>query len=172
LANKLNENGYTVYAACLDPSGAGPQELLKKATFPKATKLVAMNVTSDDDVTRVVQEVKTTLGKDGQKLWAIVNNAGLFNCAQVEWGKLADYQKIIDVNVIGVARVTRAFLPLLRKSKGRVVNVASIAGRISGPGMAIYSISKHAVVAFSTALRREMFPWGVKVSTIEPAIYK
>jgi len=172
LANRLNSNGYTVYAACMDPNGAGPQQLLKMAAFPKATKLIAMNVTSDEDVNRALEEVSAILKKEGQTLWAIVNNAGIFRVGHVEWGPLEDYQKVFDVNVLGMARVTRAFLPLIRKSKGRVVNVASIAGRISGPGLAIYTMSKHAVVAFSTALRREMLTWGVKVSTIEPAIYK
>jgi NAD(P)-dependent dehydrogenase (short-subunit alcohol dehydrogenase family) len=156
----------------MDPNGTGPQSLLKSAAFPKATKLIAMDVTSDSDVARAVEEVTTSLKKEGLNLWAIVNNAGIFRCAHVEWGKLEDYQKVLDVNVIGMARVTRAFLPLIRKSKGRVVNIASIAGRIAGPGLAIYSLSKHSVVAFSTALRREMMRWGVKVSTIEPAIYK
>jgi len=172
LANRLNGLGFTVFAACLDPNGDGPQSLLKTAANPKATKLIQMDVTSDEDVQRAYKEVETTLGKSGHKLWAIVNNAGIFKWQYVEWGKLEDYQKVIDINVIGLARVTRTFLPLLRKSKGRVVNVASIAGRLSGPGLSIYTISKHSVVAFSTALRREMLPWGVKVSTIEPAIYK
>lgn len=175
LAIRLSQAGFTVFAACLDPNGEGARKLLQSAANPKSVHLIGLNVTNDDDVAAAVHEVTDKLKRQGggkMALWAIVNNAGLFKFAHVEWGKLADYNQVIDVNVMGVVRVTRAFLPMLRQSKGRVVNVASIAGRVAGPGLAIYSMSKHAVVAFSNALRREMLAWGVKVSTIEPSIYK
>lgn len=96
------------------------------------------------------------------------------------------------MNVLGVVRVTRAFLPLLRQSSGRVVNMASVAGRLTFPlftryiprqhlnpinltrplCLHSYSMSKHAVIAFSDGLRREMDKFGVRVVSIEPFIYK
>jgi NAD(P)-dependent dehydrogenase (short-subunit alcohol dehydrogenase family) len=172
LASRLNSLGYTVYATCLDPSGPGPQELLKTAKHPKALKLIAMNVTKDADVEQAKNEISQQLKKDGDKLWAIVNNAGIAILSFVEWGPLENYQKILDVNMIGMIRVTRAFLPLIRANKGRVINVASVAGRASFPGMSAYCISKYGVVAFSDSLRREMLPWGVKVVTIEPTFHR
>ncbi|KAJ7373886.1 hypothetical protein OS493_009210 [Desmophyllum pertusum] len=68
--------------------------------------------------------------------------------------------------------VTKTFLPLVKKSQGRVVNVGSVAGRLGLPQVAAYSITKYGVEAFSDALRREMSPWGVLVSIIEPGQFK
>jgi NAD(P)-dependent dehydrogenase (short-subunit alcohol dehydrogenase family) len=62
-------------------------------------------------------------------LWAVVNNAGIAAFTEIEWCSVDQFQRILDVNVLGVVRVTKAFLPLLRHSKGRVVNVASLAGQ-------------------------------------------
>jgi len=172
LAKRLNSLGYVVYGGCLDAIGAGAQELSRTAAHPNTLKLLNLDVTKDEDVQKALQVIKTDLEKDGVKLWAIVNNAGIAKLAWVEWGTLEDFQKVIGVNLIGMVRVTRAFLPLIRQTKGRVVNVASLAGRLAPPGMAAYSMSKHGVVAFSDALRREMSGWEVKVSSIEPAGYK
>lgn len=62
-------------------------------------------------------------------LWAVINNAGIsLGTPECEWCPLDRYQRVMDVNFIGVIRVTKAFLPLVRKSRGRIVNVASIAG--------------------------------------------
>lgn len=61
-------------------------------------------------------------------LWAIVNNAGIATFQEIEWCSVLQFQQLLDVNVIGVVRVTKAFLPLVREVKGRVINVASLAG--------------------------------------------
>ena len=70
-----------------------------------------------------------------------------------------------------MASVTRLFLPLLRKAKGRIVNVASIAGRVGLPTQAAYCASKFAVQGYSEVLRKEMLPWGVTVHVIEPGVF-
>nr|CAD7203282.1 unnamed protein product [Timema douglasi] len=82
------------------------------------------------------------------------------------------FQRIIEVNTIGSVRVTKAFLPLVRKSKGRLVFTASSAGRITFPGLVPYSMSKHAIVSFIDGLRREMRKWSVTVHGIEPMMYR
>nr|KAG5713567.1 hypothetical protein BaRGS_024615 [Batillaria attramentaria] len=106
------------------------------------------------------------------ELWAVVNNAGVGLVCEIEWCSVDQFQRIMDVNVLGVVRVTKAFLPLLRYSKGRVINVASLAGRLTLPMYAAYSMSKKSVVAFSDALRQEMAKFGVSVISIEPGLYK
>jgi len=78
----------------------------------------------------------------------------------------------MDVNFYGVVRVTRTFLPLIRKSKGRVVNLISMAGRVGCPFMSAYGASKHACIAFTESLALEMQPFNVKVLSIEPWFYK
>ena len=62
-------------------------------------------------------------------LWAVVNNAGVAVYCEIEWCSVQEFQKIMDVNVFGIVRVTKGFLPLLRQSEGRVINVASLAGK-------------------------------------------
>jgi NAD(P)-dependent dehydrogenase (short-subunit alcohol dehydrogenase family) len=72
------------------------------------------------------------------------------------------------VNVVGQVAVTQAFLPLLRSARGRILSTGSIAGFFAAPALGPYSMSKHAMEAFSDALRRELRPWGIQVSLLEP----
>ncbi|GFW52733.1 17-beta-hydroxysteroid dehydrogenase type 6 [Trichonephila clavipes] len=108
----------------------------------------------------------------GKKLWAVVNNAGVIERGEVEWTPLEVYRKHFEVNVFGVVSVTQAFLPLLRKYKGRVVTVTSIAGRLTFSGLVPYSMSKHAARSFCEGLRLEMKKFGVKVITVEPFAHR
>ncbi|XP_070546375.1 D-beta-hydroxybutyrate dehydrogenase, mitochondrial-like [Ptychodera flava] len=102
-------------------------------------------------------------------LWALVNNAGRSTFGHVEWCTMETYQDMADVTLWGVVRTTKAFLPLIRKAKGRVVNVTSILGLINSPSRSAYTICKHGVESFSDCLRYEMKPWGVTVCVVEPA---
>ena len=74
----------------------------------------------------------------------------------------------LEVNVVGQIAVTQAFLPLLRKARGRIVNMSSLNGRIASPYLAPYAASKHALEALNDALRVELRAWGIGVSVIEP----
>ena len=105
-------------------------------------------------------------------LWAIVNNAGVASPGPVEWRSLEEMKHVVNVNLWGTVDVTKTFLPLLRQCGGRIVNVASICGRVSLPGAAAYSISKYGVEAFSDALRNEVRAFGVSVHIIEPGFFK
>ena len=89
----------------------------------------------------------------------------------VEWQAVEDYERMFDVNVLGTVRVTKSVLPLIRASQGRIVNVASIAGRLALPTQAAYCVSKFAVEAYSDTLRRDMLDWGVTVHIIEPGVF-
>jgi len=84
----------------------------------------------------------------------------------------SDLDFVLNVNVNGVVRVTRAFTPLIVESKGRIVTTGSIAGILSRPGGSAYSMSKHAMEALVDSLAGEMAPAGVQVSVIEPGSYK
>jgi NAD(P)-dependent dehydrogenase (short-subunit alcohol dehydrogenase family) len=83
-----------------------------------------------------------------------------------------DLEWQLGINVIGQHRVTRALMPSLIEAKGRIVNISSIAGRVGMPFMGPYSTSKHALEGWSDVLRREMAPFGVKVSVIQPGSVK
>ncbi|XP_031313852.1 17-beta-hydroxysteroid dehydrogenase type 2 isoform X2 [Camelus dromedarius] len=102
-------------------------------------------------------------------LWAVVNNAGIFSYpADGELTPMTEYKRCMAVNFFGTVEVTKAFLPLLRKSKGRLVNISSLAGAIPMERLAAYSSSKAALTMFSAVLRQELSNWGVKVSVIQP----
>ena len=102
-----------------------------------------------------------------------MNNAGVTTYGGlIEWDSLEDMKWVCDVNVWGSVSVIKTFLPLLKKSKGRIVNIASMNGRLSLPGIMAYCISKFGVEAMSDSLRLEMKYWGISVSVIEPGAFK
>jgi len=101
-------------------------------------------------------------------LWAIVNNAGINNGYLCEFTPIETHKQVMDVNYFGVVMMTLKFLPLLKKSKGRVINIASIAGQLGFPALGAYCASKFACEGFSDSLRREMNLFGVDVVLIEP----
>ncbi|XP_014642244.1 PREDICTED: retinol dehydrogenase 7-like [Ceratotherium simum simum] len=105
-------------------------------------------------------------------LWGLVNNASIgVPAAPNEWLTKDDFSKILNVNLLGLIEVTLSFLPLIRKARGRVVNVSSPTGRLSVFGGG-YCISKYGVEAFSDCLRRELCPFGVRVAIMVPGSFK
>ncbi len=103
------------------------------------------------------------------QLDAVVNNAGVVVGGPVEGLPVDELRRQFEINVFGQIAVTQAVLPRLRASRGRVVFVSSVSGRISTPMTGAYNASKFALEALGDALRLELKPWGIKVSLIEPA---
>jgi NAD(P)-dependent dehydrogenase (short-subunit alcohol dehydrogenase family) len=118
LAMKLNEHGFRVYATVLDPSGSGSQNLITNARFKDKTKVLKMDVTNEEEINKTYEQIENDLNNNGEQLWAIVNNAGIASLGLIDWGTLETYKKVIDVNTFGTVRVTRTFLPLIKKSRG------------------------------------------------------
>lgn len=167
LAEKLDAIGFTVIACCMFPGKGGADDLRRKCS--SRLHILRLDVTSNEDVNAAVKYVQDKIGNE---LWALVNNAGISWTGEIEWTDVTTFEKIYSVNVFGVIRVSKAFLPLVRKARGRVVNVASMAGRFALSGFSAYCSSKFACIGLSDALRREMKKFGVTVHTIEPAFYK
>ncbi|MDH4187017.1 MAG: SDR family NAD(P)-dependent oxidoreductase, partial [Nitrospira sp.] len=113
-----------------------------------------------------VEVVERMVGAAG--LGGLVNNAGIAIGSPLEVIPLAQLRKQLEVNVIGQIAVTQAFLPMLRRARGRIVNMGSIAGRGTIPLLGPYSASKYALEALTDALRLELQPWGIEVAIIEP----
>lgn len=103
------------------------------------------------------------------RLDAVVNNAGIAVTGPIEAIGEDDLRRQLDVNVVGQIAVTQAVLPRLRASRGRVVFISSLNGRLSFPLMGAYSASKFALEAAADALRIELTPWGIAVVVVEPA---
>jgi NAD(P)-dependent dehydrogenase (short-subunit alcohol dehydrogenase family) len=104
----------------------------------------------------------------GVGLAGLVNNAGTAVAAPIEFLPLGELRRQLEVNVVGQIAVTQAFLPLLRQGSGRIVNIGSVSGRIASPLLGAYTASKFAMEGLTDTLRRELSPWGVAVSIVEP----
>ncbi|KAL9983853.1 hypothetical protein ACROYT_G006094 [Oculina patagonica] len=162
-AIRLDEMGVRVLATCLTKEG---EQSLKSATSDKL-KTFQMDVTNSQQIKEVYEEVKQQISGD-TGLWGLVNNAGILHLLPIEWTPLDIFKRTADVNLWGMIDVTKTFLPLVKKAQGRVINFSSVHGRLSADLNGPYSVSKYGVQAFSDALRREMQPWGIKVSIMEP----
>lgn len=127
---------------------------------------VQLDVTDQESIARAAESVERRVGPSG--LYGLVNNAGIAIGSPLELIPLAHLRRQLEVNVVGQIAVTQAVLPLLRRARGRIVNMGSIAGRGTIPMTGPYSASKHALEALTDALRLELYPWGIEVSIIEP----
>ncbi|XP_028290927.1 D-beta-hydroxybutyrate dehydrogenase, mitochondrial isoform X1 [Gouania willdenowi] len=169
LAKHLHKMGFTVFAGCYlkDKGGEGAKDL--EDFHSERMKVLQLDVCSDDQVNKAVELIRNHLQDSQRGLWAVVNNAGVSTFGEVEFTSMDTYRQVSEVNLWGTIRVTKAVLPLIRRAKGRVVNLASMYGRMGNVMRSPYCVSKYGVEAFSDCLRYEMKSWGVKVSVIEPA---
>jgi len=104
----------------------------------------------------------------GDELAGLINNAGIATVGPLELVPVAAWRRQFEVNGIGLVAVTQIALPLLRRSRGRVVNIGSIAGRSALPGSGAYDSTKFAIEAIRDALRMEVHSSGIFVSLVEP----
>jgi NAD(P)-dependent dehydrogenase (short-subunit alcohol dehydrogenase family) len=125
-----------------------------------------LDVTDAAQIAAAAECVDKALGAAG--LAGLVNNAGIVVADPMEIVPLEEFRRQLEVNVVGQVAVMQAFLPLLRKARGRMVNIGSVNGRYAPPYVAPYSASKHALEAINNALRVELRAWGISVSIIEP----
>ena len=173
-ALELNRDGFNVIAACLQPDGEGPNELRKRIHNSERLHILGLDVTSSEEtLVEARKSVENIISSTDTILWGLVNNAGLLSVGCADWGKAERFvNDVINVNLIGTIRVTRIFLPLLRKSKGRIVNMSSINAKLPLPWTPIYAATKAALLTFSDCLRLSQLQWGVKVISIMPAKYR
>lgn len=132
-----------------------------------STRLVPLMI----DVTReesIAAAAVTVAFAEPQGLHGLVNNAGIVVPGPLEILPLDAIRRQLEINLLGTIAVTQAFLPQLRRARGRVVNMGSINGLLSTPLSGPYSMSKFALEAFTDALRMELKPWGIEVAIVEP----
>jgi NAD(P)-dependent dehydrogenase (short-subunit alcohol dehydrogenase family) len=122
------------------------------------------------DVTdsKSIRDCVSLVTKKAGTIHGLVNNAGIAVGGPIEAVSMKDWRGLFDTNYFGLIELTQACLPRLRESKGRIVNMSSISGRIAFPFMGPYASSKFAVEAVSDCLRRELKRHGVKVAIVEP----
>jgi NAD(P)-dependent dehydrogenase (short-subunit alcohol dehydrogenase family) len=161
-ALELDRRGFRVFAGVR--SQAAAQNLQAKASS-RLTPIM-IDVTDAASIAAAAKAVGQSVGNAG--LAGLVNNAGVVVPGPVELVPLDAWRRQLEVNVIGQVAVIQAFLPLLRKARGRVVNISSVNGGLSLPYMGAYSASKFALEAVTDALRVELRTWGIGVSAVEP----
>jgi len=170
---KMAERGFKVYSGVLtEEEGNLLKEELKKE-YPKCAGSITpviLDITNKQHVDSAFQLLQAQLPEG---LNMLMNNAGIAWCAPMELQPFEDFEKIINVNLLGHVRMTQTFLPLLRRApSARIVNITSVAGRIAGPQFSAYSASKFALEAVTDSLRREVRHLGISVSAIEPGFAK
>lgn len=129
---------------------------------------VLLDVTDQASIAAAVAVVADAVGPAG--LAALVNNAGIAEAGPLEFLPLETLRRMHEVNVVGLLAVTQACLPLIRRARGRIVNMGSISGRTASPFVGPYCASKHAVEALTDVLRLELDEWGIQVAVIEPGM--
>ncbi|XP_072140925.1 retinol dehydrogenase 5-like isoform X2 [Dermacentor andersoni] len=129
-----------------------------------------MDVTKEEDIDAAVEIVEKAL--DNKVLYAVVCNAGVGSIGYIDLQPLSRVRQVFEVNTFGVLAVSCAFLPLLKESRGRLVIVSSLLGRLSVPECLAYCMSKRASISLADGLRRQFYSKGVHVCTVEPTGYR
>jgi NAD(P)-dependent dehydrogenase (short-subunit alcohol dehydrogenase family) len=155
-ATHLAGIGFRVFAGVRKPEDA-------ERARDSGLEPLTLDVTDADSIRFAVEQVGDA------PLAGLVNNAGIAVAGPLEFIPVDEFRRQLDVNVVGQVAVTQAFLPALRKTRGRVINMGSIGGRVALPLLSPYAASKFALEAITDSLRRELRPWGMHVAIIEPA---
>ncbi len=159
----LLSQGHQVVASMRDTAGRNKD--LAKELSARGAEVVEIDVTNNDSVNQGVAAAIEALGG----LDVLINNAGVGVLGLQEAFTMEDFQRVFEINVFGVQRMSRAVLPYFRKQKsGLLVQVSSILGRITIPFYGPYNATKWAVEALSENYRTELSSWGVDVAIVEP----
>lgn len=152
------------------PIFAGARNAQDMETLGRLANVIPLrlDVTRQADVDQATTKIREALGG----LYGLVNCAGIGNLGPLAEMSLDEIHQVLDVNFDGVHRMVRAMFPLLRESRGRVVNISSVGGFLVESFLGPYNISKHALEAYSDILREEVAPLGIRVITIEPGAFQ
>lgn len=162
VVERLSAQNYFVYAGARRDA-----DIAALVSLPNVQPL-RLDVTKKDDIDAGAEQVTS----GGRGLYGIVNNAGVGSLGPVLGGDEEEFDLIMKVNVYGPYKVTKAFANLVAACRGRIVMIGSISGTVAGKHASAYSMSKHAMEAFTDSLALEMDRYGVQVSIIEPGIFK
>ena len=159
----LADQGFHVFAGV---RSAKDGEALRQRSSAPLTPVI-LDVTKERTIAAVRATVEEAVGKLG--LGGVVNNAGIAVPGPLELQPMADFRVQLETNLFGPLAVIQAFMPLIRRGNGRIVNVGSVGGMVVLPITGGYSVSKFGLHAMSDALRLELRQWGIHVSLVQVA---
>lgn len=161
----LAKRGYVVYAGVRKREDQGNLNALK---IPNLRPII-LDVEKPESIEKAVADITAALERDGLPLGALINNAGIAQKYPVEFHPMSAMRRIFEVHYFGPMDLTQKLLPLLRKSKGRVVFVGSFTALVTVPLVGGYGASKNALESVADAMRVELAEHEVSVSLLEPA---
>ena len=165
LAKQVLELGYKAGVAARNI--ADVEDIVKQ--YPETSIAITLDVTKHDDITNATKQLTEIFGR----VDVLVNNAGVGYFGSVEASDEHETRKMFDINFFGLANMTKAVLPLMRKQRsGHIINIASIGGLMAFPALAYYNATKFAVDGFSEALAKETAPLGIKVTIVAPSGFR
>lgn len=179
LAMCLALEGFVVFAGCLQSESLDHFKTMGSSIHP-----ILLDVTDDAQVKAFQETVQKWLSEgteQGRQLHSLINNAGVGISGYLDWLTLTDYEHCMNVNFFGMIRMTKAFLPILKKQSisgshqyPQIVNIISLAGVTSGSGLgaSTYEASKHAAEAFTNTLRMELKMFGIRVVALNPSFFE
>lgn len=165
LAKEVLASGYRAAVA------ARNTEDVKDITdaYPNTAIAVKLDVTKADEISAAVDQITQQFGQ----IDVLVNNAGIGYFGAIEESEEDEVRRMFEINFFGLANVTKAVLPLLRKQRsGHILNVASIGGLVGFPAVGFYNATKFAVDGYSESLSKELAPLGIKVTVIAPSGFR
>ena len=168
LADAFLRNGDLVIATGRNLTNRRELFLVERQGYPGKLLEFSLDVTNTSEINAVVTSLETQIGN----LDILINNAGYGLFGALEDLKEEEIRYQMEVNFFGTVNVTKAFLPLLRKSKGKIFNFSSVFGFMGFPLTSLYCASKYAVEGLTESLRGELAPHGVQVCLIEPGGYR
>ena len=157
----LDKLGFKVYAGVRKQTDG---DNLKKEASDRLTPII-LDVTDTDSIQAAANVIEKE--NDGE-LYGLINNAGIGISGVLEVTPIEEIRKLMEVNVIGLLAVTKAMIPLLRKGKGRIINIGSSSSLMAFPGGSVYCASKFAVRAITDSLRLELKHFGISVVMVAP----
>lgn len=161
-ALELARKGYRVFAGVRRAEDG----LALTRQVPTGLTWLKLDITNESLIEAAVCQVAQEVGEAG--LIGLVNNAGISSVGPLEFLPISDLRNLLEINVVGQLTMIQAFLPLLRRAQGRIINIGSISGRVVLPFGGGYSVSKFALEALTEELRLELAPWHLHVAIIEP----
>nr|WP_068892547.1 oxidoreductase [Pedobacter panaciterrae] len=165
LAKQVLELGYKAGIAARNI--ADVEDIVKQ--YPETSIAITLDVTKHEDIINATKQLTEIFGR----VDVLVNNAGIGYFGSVEASDEHETRRMFDINFFGLANMTKAVLPHMRKQRsGHIINIASIGGLMAFPALAYYNATKFAVDGFSEALAKETAPLGIKVTIVAPSGFR